>query len=156
MADAHPFERIAGTWRGAGAGSYPTIADFSYTEELAIEPVPGRPVAHWRARTRDAATGEPRHAESGFLRAMGADAADVELVLAHNFGLVETATGWLDAEALTLRSTSVVGTPTAKSVDEVHRWYRFGDGELHYELSMAAVGVELTHHLRATLQRDAG
>lgn len=70
MGDEHPFAALAGTWQGRGDGEYPAIADFSYTEELVVAPVPGRPVAHWRSTTRDGVTGEPRHAESGFLRSV--------------------------------------------------------------------------------------
>src|SRR3546814_12766732 len=90
MPGAHAFDWLAGVGSGTGEGSYPTIETFTYTEELTIEPVPGRPVAHWRSRTRDAASGEPRHAESGFLRSTP---DGVELVVAHSFGIVETATG---------------------------------------------------------------
>ena len=90
MADEHPFAMLAATWRGTGHGEYPTIASFEYTEEFVITPVPGRPVAHWRSATRDAATGEPRHAESGFLRTTP---NGIELVVAHTFGIVEAAAG---------------------------------------------------------------
>ncbi len=92
MTADHPFAALAGTWRGRGQGSYPTISDFAYTEELVVEPVPGRPVAHWRSRTREAESGEPRHAESGFLRTTD---DGVELVIAHSFGIVETGLGIL-------------------------------------------------------------
>src|SRR5690625_4078750 len=84
MPEDHPFAALAGTWRGTGRGEYPTISDFAYSEELEIVPVPGRPQAQWCSATRDAATGEPRHAESGFVRA---SAHGVELVLAHSFGI---------------------------------------------------------------------
>src|SRR3546814_13776043 len=90
MAEPHAFDWLAGVWSGTGEGSYPTIETFTYTEELTIEPVPGRPVAHWRSRTRDAASGEPRHAESGFLRSTP---EGVEPVVAPSFGIVDTATG---------------------------------------------------------------
>jgi hypothetical protein len=153
MTDLSP---LAGTWRGGGEGSYPTIAGFSYVEELVIEPVPGRPVVHWRSRTRDAASGEPRHAESGFLRV--ADGG-VELMLAHSFGVVETAVGTFDGgRVLALSSLTVAGTPTAKRIDRIDRRVELDvdGGGLRYEVAMAAVGVPLTHHLQASLRRDAG
>ena len=102
MSEDHPLAALSGIWSGTGRGEYPTIADFAYTEELVIIPVPGRPLAHWRSATRDAATNEPRHAESGFLRAT---AQGVELVVAHGFGIVETAIGSFDGEILALRTT---------------------------------------------------
>jgi len=148
MADAYPFEWLAGAWQGAGEGSYPTIEPFRYTEELTVEPVRGRPVAHWRSRTRDAATGEPRHAESGFLRSTP---DGVELVVAHSFGIVETATGTAGDGVLDLHSLGLQGTPSAKAVEHVDRRYELHGDELTYEIAMAAVDVPLTHHLAATL-----
>jgi len=142
---------LAGTWRGGGEGSYPTIEPFAYLEELVVEPVPGRPVAHWRSRTRDAASGEPRHAESGFLRVL---ADGVELVVAHGFGVVEAAAGTFDGSVLSLSSTTVAGTPTAKRIDRIDRRVEVDGDELRYTVSMAAVGVELTHHLAAALVRS--
>lgn len=150
MPDDHPLAALAVTWRGAGEGTYPTIADFAYTEELVITPVPGRPVAHWRSTTRDGATGEPRHAESGFLRSV---AQGLELVVAHSFGVVEVAVGTFDGAVLALRSTGLLGAPSAKQIDEVERRYELEDDTLRYTIAMAAVGIPLTHHLRAELRR---
>ena len=120
-------------------------------------PVPGKPVAHWTSRTRDAVTGEPRHAESGFLRAAEPGGPDsglaVQLVVAHPFGVVEVATGTWEHGVLTLASTGVLAAPGAKQVDAVSRRYEFDGDTLRYTLAMAAVGVPLTHHLRAELTR---
>ncbi|MBA3289111.1 MAG: FABP family protein [Acidimicrobiia bacterium] len=150
MPDGHPLAALAATWRGAGEGEYPTIADFAYTEELVIAPVPDRPLAHWRSTTRDAATGEPRHAESGFLRAT---THGLELVVAHGFGIVEAAAGSFDGGVLALRSRGLLRTASAKQVDEVERRYELDGETLRYAIAMAAVGVPLTHHLRAELRR---
>jgi len=152
MAETHPFDRLAGRWRGGGEGSYPTIESFTYTEELVVEPVPGRPLAHWRSRTRDAGNGEPRHAESGFLRTTP---AGIELVVAHGFGTVETAGGTFDDDVLAVSSLAVTGTPSAKRIDAIERRYELDGETLRYTVSMAAVGLDLTHHLRATLERTA-
>jgi hypothetical protein len=150
MAEEHPFAALAATWRGAGRGEYPTITSFEYTEEFTIAPVPGRPVAHWRSATRDAASGEPKHAKSGFLRTTP---NGIELVVAHTFGIVEATAGSFDGGVLTLRSTGLLGTASAKQVDEVERRYEFDGDALRYTIAMAAVGVELTHHLSAELER---
>src|SRR3546814_551555 len=150
MAEPHACDWLAGVWGGTGEVSYPTIEAFGYTEELTIEPVPGRPVAHWRSRTRDAASGEPRHAESGFLRSTP---EGVELVVAHSFGIVETATGSALDGVLDLHSLWLHGTPSAKRVDHVDRRYQLSGDELRYDIAMAAVGVPLTHHLSAALRR---
>jgi hypothetical protein len=151
VAEEHPWAALAGTWRGTGRGEYPTITGFDYAEELTITPVPGRPVAHWRSTTRDAASGEPRHAESGFLRAT---ASAVELVVAHSFGIVEATSGSFDGALLDVRSTGMLGTASAKQVDAVERRYQLDGDSLGYEIAMAAVGLPMTHHLTASLRRD--
>jgi hypothetical protein len=154
MADEHPrhpFDALAGTWRGTGAGEYPTITGFAYQEELVITPVPGRPLAHWRSTTRDATTGEPRHAESGFLRATD---AGPELVVAHGFGIVETGAGTFDGAVLALATSGLLGTASAKRVDAVERRYELTGETMRYTIAMAAVGLPLTHHLGAELHRD--
>jgi hypothetical protein len=151
VGDEHPFAAIAGTWRGTGRGEYPTIADFEYTEELTITPVPGRPVAFWRSATRDASTTEPKHGESGYLRSTP---QGIELVIAHTFGVVEASAGAFEAGVLDLHSTAVVGTASAKRIDEVERRVEFDGNTLRYTIAMAAVGVPMTHHLSAELKRD--
>ena len=151
MAEDHPFAGLAGTWRGRGHGEYPTIAEFDYSEELTIAPVPGRPIAFWRSATRDASTGEPKHGESGYLRSTP---QGVELVIAHTFGIVEATAGTLDSGVLALGSTGLLGTVSAKQIDQVDRRYEFADDALRYTIEMAAVGVPLTHHLSADLRRE--
>ena len=150
MTDDHPLAALAGTWRGGGDGEYPTITPFQYTEELVVMPVPCRPIGHWRSTTRDAASNEPRHAESGFLRATP---DGCELVVAHGFGIVETSAGSFDGRLLTLDSSGLLGTASAKHVDEVQRRYELDGDTLRYTIAMGAVGVPLTHHLRAELRR---
>ena len=150
VSEDHPLASLAGTWRGTGHGEYPTITAFDYSEELTLTPVHGRPLAHWRSTTSDAASGEPRHAESGFLRATG---GGLELVVAHVFGIVEVATGSFDGAVLTLSSTGLIGSPSAKQVDRVERRYDVDGDQLRYTIAMAAVGVPLTHHLDARLAR---
>ena len=153
MASVDDLRPFVGTWRGGGDGEYPTIEPFAYTEELVVAPVPGRPVLTWTSRTRDP-EGNPRHAESGFLRP-GVDG--IELVMAHSFGIVEVAVGAVVAAdgggELGFDSLSLTGTPTAKDVASVRRRYVVDGDELRYDIAMAAVGVDLTHHLRATLIR---
>lgn len=145
------FELIAGTWTGRGTGHYPTIESFEYTEELVIAPIPGKPVATWQSRTRDAATSEPKHGEFGVVRVGD---TGVELVLAHSFGVTEISTGEPDdTNHMEFTSVSVVSSPTAKRIDSVVRHYRFDGDVLAYDISMAAVGVELTHHLSAEVRR---
>lgn len=150
-----PLRAFAGHWEGAGEGEYPTIEPFTYVEEIHLVPVPGKPLLAYRSATRHPQTGAPMHAESGWLRPVGGDA--VELVVAQGPGLVEVAEGLVDAfdggGELVLGSSLVAGTATAKEVTATERRYRVAGDRLDYDLAMAAVGVPLTHHLRASLGR---
>lgn len=148
--DLAPIAFLLGTWRGTGAGSYPTIEDFAYVEEIAFGHV-GKPFLAYAQKTRHVVTELPLHAESGYWRPVGDNG--LEVVLAHPTGLLELLVGSHDRGVLDLRSSSVVGTPTAKSVTEVHRRIEVSGDDLRYELSMAAVGQPLTHHLSAELHR---
>jgi len=150
-----PLGGLVGTWRGTGSGSYPTIDDFSYVEEVVFGHV-GKPFLAYGQKTRDATTDLPLHAETGYWRIT--EDGDAEVVMAHPTGIVEVLTGTIesatiDSATIDLHTTVVGRTPTAKSVTELHRRFVLDGDELRYELAMAAVGHGLTHHLAATLQR---
>src|SRR5262249_8466715 len=113
---------FVGTWIGAGEGFYPTIADFGYTEEIELRPVPGKPLLAYRSSTRARDDGRALHSESGFLRLVGDGL--VELVLAHGSGVVEVDEGVVDGDELVLTSPQVTRTSTAKLVEAVERRYR--------------------------------
>lgn len=154
-----PLAGLVGTWRGGGEGSYPTIDDFAYTEEVTFAHV-GKPFLAYTQKTRDAVTGAPLHAESGCLRAVG-DGAGLELVLAQPSGIVEIlvapqpARAAGDAGPLTLAFTChhLATTPSAKDVTVDERTFVLDGDTLTYTMAMAAVGQPLTHHLSATLKR---
>lgn len=151
-AELAPF---VGSWVGAGAGSYPTIDAFGYTEQIEIRPVPDKPMVAYRSATRARDDGRTLHGESGFLRVTGD--GTVELVVAQGSGLVEVAEGLSevagDRGELVLSSTALAGTSTAKSVTATERRYQVDGDVLTYDLAMAAVGQPLSPHLHATLRR---
>ena len=160
MADLHPLCKplapLLGTWRGRGQGSYPTIDDFAYTEELVFGHA-GKPFLSIVQRTRALLTGEPLHAEAGYLRALGDGA--VELAMAQPSGIVETDAGSVTATrrgfVVELESVQVGLTPTAKSVTAVKRRLSLVGSTLVSELWMAAVGEpDLVHHLQSELSRQ--
>ncbi len=148
----HLHHPLLGRWSGEGSGDYPTIEPFSYRETLEITQVPDKPLARWQTSTRDARSGEPRHSEIGFVRSVG---DTCELVLAHNFGITEISVAAPSgASSFRFESLTMSGTPSAKSVTAVIREIHLDDDTLDYELSMAAVGLAMTHHLSARLVRE--
>jgi hypothetical protein len=146
-----PLAGLLGSWRGAGEGHYPTIEPFRYVEQVTFGHV-GKPFLTYEQRTRHADTGLPLHAETGYWRAVGD--GRLEVVLAHPSGILESLEGTIAGGVIDLRTAAVTGTATAKPVTALHRRFTLDGDELRYDLSMAAVGLPMTHHLRAVLHRD--
>lgn len=145
---------LVGRWRGRGQGRYPTIEDFAYLEELEFTAAP-KPFVVMVQRTKDATTGEPLHAESGYLRPR--PDGGVECVIAQPTGITEVVEGPIlvtpTGVELTLTSRHVGLTSSAKPVEAVVRRLVVDGDSLTAELWMAAVGCPLDHHLSAVLQR---
>jgi hypothetical protein len=151
--DVAPLSALLGTWRGTGHGHYPTIADFDYFEEVTFTNPATKPFIAYTQKTRSAEDDRPLHAETGYIRA-GADGA-WEWVMAQPSGFVEVYAGRLVGTTLSLTSTVVIATPTAKSVTALERTFTWDDNILTYDLSMAAVGHDMQPHLHASLRRVA-
>lgn len=151
---------LIGTWTGRGHGEYPTIEPFEFAESITFAHV-GKPFLAYHQRTRSidvpGRPSEPMHAESGFWRFPAA--GRVEVVLAHPTGVVEIEEGAitveLDGSILVELMTSTIGlTSTAKEVTALRRRFRVHGDTIDYAVDMAAVGIPLQHHLRATLHRE--
>lgn len=140
---------LLGTWRGKGAGHYPTIESFEYLEETVFDHV-GKPFLTFVQRTKHL-DGTPLHTESGYLRPAGENGA--EFVLSIPSGIMESLEGTVSGTSLDLASVDIVRTTTAKEVTDTARTYTVDGDTLTYDISMAAVGQPLTHHLHAQLQR---
>jgi THAP4-like, heme-binding beta-barrel domain len=141
---------LLGTWRGEGAGRYPTITGFRYGEEVRFWHV-GKPFLAYAQKTWSLDDGRPLHAESGYWRAKPGGV--VEVVLAHPTGIVEVQEGRQDGGLIELRSTTMAGSSTAKEVTALHRRFELDGDRLTYTVAMEAVGQPLQHHLAAELLR---
>lgn len=157
--DLLPLSFLAGSWRGTGEGRYPSVTPFTYAEHITVNAL-AKPVLAYVQRTSDASTGEPLHAETGYVRLP--DPARPELVIAQPTGIVEVHDGTLEQvegrHRLTFSSTAVAMTPTAAShqVTSVVRTIEVAGDALTYTVAMAAAGHPLQVHLQAALQREDG
>jgi hypothetical protein len=149
--------RLVGVWSGAGEGHYPTIAPFTYREEVTFGH-DGRPVLRYSQRTWRTDSDTPMHVEAGYLRAP-VDGT-VELVIAQPTGMAEVAllhVGEVESRlVLDGARSQPLRTPSAKEVLDVRRRFELEGDELRYDLWMSFAGHIDVHHLRAVLHRGPG
>ncbi|HYI46275.1 MAG TPA: FABP family protein [Actinomycetota bacterium] len=148
-----PLAYLLGTWRGEGRGHYPSIDDFSYSEESSWDH-DGRPFLYYRQNTWNLATGAPSHSEAGFWRVK--DGGRIELVIAHNNGVVEVQSGTFKGTRIEVASTELSSAPTAMTIGGLARVFEVVGDSLSYELAMAFDEHASQNHLTATLQRQSG
>jgi hypothetical protein len=154
MSELHPdviqLRSFLGRWRGRGKGSYPTIDPFEYEEEAEYWHV-GKAFVAYSQKTWRPDTGEPLHQEMGYLRPM--PGGSIEMVISHPTGIAEILEGRISDGRIEAETTLVGLTSTAKDVRRLRRSIQVRGDEMSYVISMAAVGVPMTEHLRCELRR---
>jgi hypothetical protein len=153
-----PLAGLVGTFEGDGAGDYPTIEPFRYKERIVVGHA-GKPFLTYEQRTWHPDTGAPMHTEVGYLRVPGPadgdppDTTRVEFVITQPTGIVEVEEGTVADGVLTLVTTTLGRTATAKDVRSVRRTFALRGDLLVYDLWMAYAHVPDSHHLHAELRR---
>jgi THAP4-like, heme-binding beta-barrel domain len=130
---------------------HPDVEPIAYREEIRFWHV-GKPFLAYAQRTWALDDGRPLHGEMGYWRSKPGGA--VEISMAHPTGIVEIQEGRLEGTTIRMASTVVGLTSTAKEVTRLERTVVIHGDALTYDVSMAAVGQPLTHHLHAVLRRD--
>lgn len=159
-----PISWLIGKWVGVGLGTYPTIEDFRFGQEVTFT-CDGRPFLLYESkswilddegnRVRPAAT------EYGFWRPKPDNG--LEVLLVHSTGHLETYLGTNEVTAIQdaaitgarceLRTDVVARSHSAKEYDAGSRLYGLIDGDLGWAYDMAAVGEPMTNHLSARLAK---
>ena len=158
-----PISWLMGSWVGVGLGTYPTIDDFRFGQEVFFS-CDGRPFLHYVSRSwlLDEA-GErikPLASESGYWRPRPDN--NVELVVAHPTGFSETYIGTTEVLGLddakitsaraSLKTDVVVRTESAKPYTQGERLYGLFDSQLMWTFDMAAMEQPMQNHLSAKLR----
>ncbi|MCI2417333.1 FABP family protein [Saccharopolyspora sp. K220] len=151
-----PLRALVGVWRGDGEVDYPSIeGPYRFGQQLTISH-DGRPFLRHEARAwlLDAA-GEvirPAAWETGWWRPQ--PDGTVELLISHCTGILELFYGTAGQQHWELSTDTVVRTASAKDVEAAQRSYALnGEGALDYTESRAMVGLPMTPHVAARLNR---
>jgi hypothetical protein len=150
------LEPFVGRWRGRGAGRFPTIGPFEYSEELSIEMEDFYPRLTYEQKTvlHD---GTPSHVEMGFFRPM--EDGTIELNNVQDNGRVEVLRGRVTGSpssgdvSLELNSTALCNDPR---LIETRRRFSIVDGRFEYEVQMSTTTTaapQLLRHLGARFER---
>ena len=159
-----PLSWLLGTWVGVGLGSYPTIEDFRFGQEVTFSN-DGRPFLIYQSKSwildEEGNRVKPAAIEMGFWRPMPDNG--VEVLLTHSTGHLETYHGKVEVTAIEdaqitgarveLRTDIVARSQTAKDYESGIRLYGLIEGDLGWAFDMAAVGQPITSHLSARLAK---
>lgn len=151
---------LVGVWRGEGEVVYPTIdGPFKFGQQVTFAH-DGRPFLSYESRTwlldDDGAVIRQAAREVGWWRPQPDDV--IELLLAHNTGIVEVYYGKPRNSTSWELTTDLVGrTASAKEVNAATRLYGLvNQGDLAWVEERAMVGQPMQPHTSAYLRRVVG
>tara|TARA_B100000686_G_C16534279_1_gene833974 strand:- start:166 stop:648 length:483 start_codon:yes stop_codon:yes gene_type:complete len=146
---------LVGKWEGEGHGMYPTVERFSYREEISYVAPPGKPFIAYSQYTwsnNDHSESDTSlHIETGYLRPDGAHR--IELVLAQPTGIVELHHGLINGSSVSLRTTTIGTTATAKQIKSVERQIEVKGNQMYSKLLMGTADQPHQLHLEALLEK---
>jgi hypothetical protein len=158
-----PLSWLIGSWVGVGLGTYPTIEDFRFGQEVVFA-CDGRPFINYVSRSwlldEEGERIKPLAVESGYWRPRPDN--QIEFVLAHPTGFSEIYIGTtevlgLDYAKITsaravLKTDVVTRTESAKPYTDGERLYGLFDSQLMWTFDMAAMEQPMQNHLSAKLR----
>lgn len=149
------LERLVGTWRGSGRGEFPTIAPFSYFEEIKFQANGFSDVIQYEQRTwLDVACTSLSHWETGLIRLLGEH--EIEIINAQIGRRVEVLIGDVEPKSdahFVINLNSVTIANDVRMV-KTKRHIELAGDQLSYTMGMAMTKVPaMTHHLQAILER---
>ena len=150
MAVERMLAQLVGTWHGAGTGSFPTMAEFVYEEEIRFEDL-GGDVAYFQ-RAWDPATGMALHAEAGIWRTTDEGTVVATIAQARR---TEVSEGTVRDGLIELASSSTGAATGVMPVTTSRRSYRLRGDELTYQYAMATQGMDVAErHFSGTVRRE--
>ncbi len=149
-----PLAWMLGSWEGVGVGGYGDSPSFQLGSEIRIGHDGRAHLSYESIGWRLDDDGDPVQLmarETGWLRPR--PETGVELLLAHDSGIVEVWLGEVDGPRLELRTDAVLRTVTAREVAAGHRLYGLVEGDLLWAYDMAASGQPMQSHVSARLRK---
>jgi hypothetical protein len=159
-----PISWLLGTWVGVGLGTYPTIEDFRFGQEVTFTN-DGRPFLSYTSTSwiidEEGNRLRPAASEYGFWRPQPDNKLEVLLVI--STGHLETYHGSVEVTGIgdatitgarcELKTDLAARSENAKEYDGGVRLYGLIEGDLGWAFDMSAVGQPMTNHLSARLAK---
>ena len=153
--DVKPLAWLIGKWGGRGHGEWGDTK-FEFTQEVTFRH-DGRPYLEYTSRSwlinPDGSMIKPAAGETGYWQVKPNNV--LEVVIAHNLGIVETWVGQHQGAKIQLVHDRAVLAPSAKPVTGGSRLYGLVEGQLFLAYDMEAMGKDLQPHVWASLERQS-